>query len=204
VRGALLPVSLLLAVVATAALGLLALRGGGAGAAAPGPGEPPAPSPPPTRREMQLRPYRTTATLTEDLRDVLATGDAAAVAETCWRVSDALRDKARWMLQEAAPAEASPRVRALLVLACGVHHPDDPALLAFLADRAAPVREAAALAAGYLPGSERPGSFLGVPVPLGRTPPAPTENRLRARLETEKDEGVRGAIEDVLAATTSR
>ena len=203
-KGSLLPASLVMAAAAVAAMGLLALRGGDPKEAEEpaAAGEDPRPRTPPARdEEPRLRPYETTATLTEDLRDVLAAGDAAAIEGECWRVSDALAPKAEWMLRHAAPAEASPRVRALLVLACGVHLPDDALLLGFLEDRAAPVRAAAALAAGYRREGERRATFLeGVSVPLGRAVAEETRVDLRARLRAEKDEGVRGTIEQVLAA----
>jgi hypothetical protein len=203
-RGPLLPASLAFAATATAALVYLALR------RSAGPAEPEAPeeraarSPeaPPASAADRLRPYETTATLTEDLRDALA-GDPGRLDGEFWRVSAALAGRAVWMLQHAAPDEASPRVRALLVLACGVHDPDGAALLAFLDDRVPLVRQAAALAAGYRAGG-RPVRFLGeVLVPLGRRPGEATAARMRARLAGEDEEGVRGTLGAVLDAASS-
>lgn len=92
-----------------------------------------------------LRRWQTTATLVEDLRDALA--DPACDLLPEWRrVSDALRPHAAWVLDTLAPGEASPRVRALVVLAAGVHLRGSPALLAFARDREEVVRLAAAAA----------------------------------------------------------
>jgi hypothetical protein len=106
------------------------------------------------------------------------------------------------MLENAAPGEASPRVRALLVLACGVHAPDAPSLHAFLVDRDPAVREAAVLAAGHRPdGAATARCLTEVRVPVGRPLPPAVADRLRARLEAETDPGVRAALETALASS---
>lgn len=164
-----------------------------------------APSPPPSpasaapEPEATIRPYRTTATLAEDLRDALASG-APPLAEEWRRVSDALRPQARHVLETLAPAEASPRVRALLVLAAGVHLPDSAALARFLDDRSAAVRSAAALAAVFDRDGARSLRLLeGLAVPIGREPGPETAAAMRARLAKEEDEGARGTLEAALS-----
>jgi len=199
-KGALLPVSLLCAVVATVGLAFIALR------------RPPAkPDPAGTAttrgstvgeeasHERVLRPYQTTATLAEDLRDALASGDGAQVQQECWRVSRALRGKARWTLENLAPHEASPRVRALLVLATGVHVPDDRVLHDFLRDRAPLVRRAAALAIGYAPKGSSSLALAGsVQVPVGRELPTRSRATLDRYHEKETDRAAREAMTAVL------
>lgn len=187
---------LLLAGVATAVLSFVVLRDRPAprpaetplaGEAAPAPERPPA-------AEAVLRPYETTETLTEDLRDALA-GPREALAAEFQRVAARLGGKARTVLVTAAPEEASPRVRALLVLAAGSRVPDEEILLAFLADREALVRRAAALAAARAEGGTRRFELLpGIDVPLGRALPEATRRALEGRLSREEDEGVRGAL----------
>ena len=94
-----------------------------------------------------------------------------------------------------AAHEASPRVRALLVLANGVHVPEDRALLDFLGDRAPLVRRAAALASGYDPdGSRRLPLVAGLLVPVGRQPSERGRATLERHLEGEKDATVREAL----------
>jgi len=185
---------LLVAGVATGVLGLLVLRD-----RPRPPAEVPsevAPPPLPARTvqpEELLRPYETTATLTEDLRDALAGPPEALGAEVA-RVSRRLGTKARWVLLNAAPDEASPKVRALLVLAAGSEVPDEEILLAFLGDREPVVRKAAAFAAARAEGGALHQLLPGVEVPLGRALPEATRQALEERLRHEEDEGVRGAI----------
>lgn len=155
-----------------------------------------APEAPPPAEET-LRPYETAATLTEDLRDALAGPEEALGAEVR-RVSDRIAATARSVLVTTAPAEASPRVRALLVLAAGPHVPDEPALLAFLGDREPLVRRAAALAAGRIEGGSAVALLPGVEVPVGRKLPRATRRALEARLSREEDEGVRGTLSAAL------
>lgn len=198
-KGLLLPVGLVCAAVATGLLAYLALRD-------TGPTTDPNGSPSTAPRgavqvpgKPVLRPYQTTVTLTEDLRDALAGGDADLVARECWRVSEALRGKARWALENLAAVEASPRVRALLVLANGVHVPEDRALLDFLGDRDPLVRRAAALAAGYDPdGTRRLPLVDGLLVPVGRELSARGRATLERHRESEKDAAVREALAAVL------
>lgn len=186
---------LLVAGIATAVLGVLVLkeRPQPPPAAGPPPAAAPGPPTPPPNAEATLRPYETTGTLTEDLRDALA-GPPEALGAEFRRVSDRLAAKARFVLVSTAPDEASPRVRALLVLAAGRHVPDEPILLAYLGDREAVVRRAAALAAAH----EEQGTpfplLQGVDVPLGRALPPATRSALEERLRREEDEGVRGAL----------
>jgi hypothetical protein len=160
------------------------------------------PAPPPPAEET-LRPYETTATLAEDLRDALAGPPEALGAETR-RVSSRLEAKARSVLLTTAPAEASPRVRALLVLAAGAHVPDEPVLLVFLGDREPVVRRAAALAASQLEGGSAVALLPGVEVPVGRKLPAATRRALEARLAREEDGGVRGTLSAALGSPQNR
>jgi len=190
---------LLVAGVATGVLGVLVLKdrtqpppeAGPPPAAAPGP-----PTPPPAA-EAKLRAYETTGTLVEDLRDALAGPPEALGAEVC-RVSDRLKERARSVLVGVAPEEASPKVRALLVLAAGRHVPDEPILLAFLRDREAVVRRAATLAAAQADEGTPFPLLTGVDVPVGRALPPATRLALEERLRLEEDEGVRGALAAVL------
>ena len=117
-----------------------------------------------------LRPYETIETLTEDLRDALAHGTPQLDRE--WlRVSAALAPHARRVLSREARSETNPRVRALLVLAAGVHHPDGPEMLSALKDRSEVVRRAAVLTCGYeAGGTERFALWPGLEIPLGRRP----------------------------------
>jgi len=92
-----------------------------------------------------MEPWRTTATLAEELRDAL--GDPEADLLAVFReVSELLRPHAAYTLEKVAAAERSPRVRALLVLAAGIHVPSEPLLARFASDREEAVRRAAALA----------------------------------------------------------
>jgi len=187
---------LLVAGVATAVLGVLVLkdRPWAPPAAGPPTEAPPAPpTPPEPPLEPTLRPYETTSTLTEDLRDALA-GPPEALGGEVRRVSDRLKAKARSVLVNAAPGEASPRVRALLVLAAGRHVPDEAILLAFLDDREALVRRAAALATAHEDGGGTFALLPGVDVPTGRAVAPATRRALEERLAREEDEGVRGAL----------
>jgi len=202
VRALLVPLGLGAALAATVGLAWLVVRAPGASAPpSPSDGDVPAagtdaPPPPPKR----LRPYQTTRTLTEDLRDALAADRPAGLGDEVRRVSAALRRRAGWMLENVAPYEANPRVRALLVLATGVHRPDGPRLLSFLDDRAPVVRRAAALAAGHAEdGAEVVELVPGVATPVGRALPDRTAAALRERLATERSEKVRPALERVLA-----
>jgi hypothetical protein len=182
---------LLVAAASTGILVLIRLR--------PEPEQAPAPAPPllpppaTDAPEETLRPYETVATLTEDLRDALA-GPAESLGAEVFRVSARLRPSARSVLLKTAPEEASPRVRALLVLAAGVHVPDERILLAFLADREALVRRAAALAVAHAEGGAPAALMEGVVVPVGRLLPEATRKALAERLPREEDEGVRGTI----------
>ncbi|HEX5138660.1 MAG TPA: hypothetical protein VFY93_16940 [Planctomycetota bacterium] len=183
---------LLVAGVATAILVLLRMSPRDEPAPAPGP-----PPPPPPARvatdEDALRPYETVATLAEDLRDALAGPKEALGAEVA-RVSLRLRPNARRVLVETARQEPSPRVRALLVLAAGVHVPDEAILLAYLDDREPVVRRAAVLATARREGGSPVALMEGVEVPVGRELPAETRRALAERLPREEDEGVRGTI----------
>ncbi len=182
---------LLVAGVATGVLVSIRLFPGEEPPPAPAPPLPPAPAAAPV--EEILRPYETVATLREDLRDALA-GPKEAIAAEVVRVSGRLRGSARSVLVETAPREASPKVRALLVLAAGVHVPDERILLAFLDDREPVVRRAAALATARREGGDVAALVEGVGVPVGRELPPATSNALRQRLSREEDEGVRGTI----------
>jgi hypothetical protein len=148
--------------------------------------------------EETLRAYETVATLAEDLRDALA-GPKEALEPEVARVSARLRASARRVLVETAPREASPRVRALLVLAAGVHVPDERILLAFLDDREAVVRKAAVLATARRDGGAKVALVEGVEVPVGRELPEATRRVLGERVAREEDEGVRGTIARALA-----
>jgi len=195
--------------------GLLAALAGLAGLAylglgsAPQPkttSQPPAPEPGPgsveeVPAEKGLRPYRTLATLCEDLRDALADEGAQLDAET-WRVSGLLGSDARRVLTSVAPEERSPKVRGLLVLAAGVHLPDDPTLHGFLNDRFAVVREAAVLAmgTGTGPGDANSPLYLNrVRVAVGQSSSARARARLNEHRAGERDEAVLAALEAVLA-----
>jgi len=194
--------SLLLAAAATAGLGLLVLRdvpaepepaAGDAGSTVAEPEPAAAPAP-------RLRPYQTTLTLAEDLRDALA-GDPALLAAEVWRVSAALESRAVWTLENIAAQEAGPRLRALLVLAAGVHAPEEAALLGFLGDRDALVRRAAVLAVGYdTQGKAREPLMEGVDVPLGRAASPQVQELLAFYDREEKAREVRLAIASVLSS----
>ena len=201
---ALTVLSLLAALLATGGLALLALQPSGEpdaveDVAATDVGEiktrPPKPA--------ELRLYQTTATLTEDLRDALA--DPSIDLSREWRrVSRILGPKAAWTLHRIVPEEANPRVRALLVLAAGVHIPDSETVLSALEDGAPVVRGAAALAVGYREGGSR---FLSLDnrlaVPVGRTLPPKTRGALEQRQRAEKDPDVKRTILNVLTASVS-
>jgi hypothetical protein len=185
---------LLVAGAATGILGYAVLRDREEPAAEPPSAE--TPTPPPERAKAAqeiLRPYETTATLVEDLRDALA-GPPEALAAEVRRVSERLAPKARSVLVSVAPEEASPKVRALLVLAAGSHVPDEQILLAFLGDREPLVRRAAALATARKEGGLMVPLLPGVHVPIGRALPASTRGALEQRLGREEDEGVRGTL----------
>ena len=198
-RGALFPVTIVLALAATAGLALLAFR-------PPGPASKEAdPSSDPkvieerrrAARPRELRRYQTTATLAEDLRDALA-GDAAELSKEVWRVSKAFTDP-RWTLLYVARDEASPKVRALLVVAAGVHIPDDTLVLSFLEDAQSIVRRAAALATSYKrDGSTKVKLVEGLDVPVGRRLSDATAMRLRNRIGKETDTAVRKDLEAAL------
>ncbi len=199
----LLPLTLLLALTATAGIALLATRAPRTAAAR----EPLSPAPPPDGPAGEepaadgIRPYETTATLVEDLRDAL-TGEDRELARECHRVSAALARQARWTLVNLVRREASPRVRALLVLAAGVHLPDDALLLESLHDRDPLVREAAALAAGHRADGVSASLLLGrVPVVLGRAMAAETRDAIQRALAREQDQGARGTLRSVLGAS---
>lgn len=182
---------LLVAGIATGVLGMMVF-----GQRPPPPQEVPvaeaspaaAPAPP---AEETLRPYETNATLAEDLRDALAGPDLDAEVR---RVSERIEARARSVLLATAPEEASPRVRALLVLAAGRHVPDERILLAFLEDPSPVVRQAAALAAAHVEGGKPVALLPGVDVPVGRALPDATRRTIEARLAREEDQGVRGTL----------
>lgn len=187
-------VVLLCLLVAAIATGVLVfLRHGRDDLPPPAPAPPPPPAPVTAPAEETLRPYETVATLQEDLRDALA-GPKEALAAEVARVSSRLRPSARRVLVETAPREASPKVRALLVLAAGVHVPDEGILLAFLDDREPVVRRAAALATARQEGGAAAELMEGVEVPVGRELPEGTRRALAGRLPREEDEGVRGTV----------
>lgn len=189
---------LLFAGAATAVLGFVVIRDRPPESAKePAPAAAPEPPPPPPAAEPQLRAYETAATLTEDLRDALA-GPPEGLDAEVRRVSERLLPKARSVLLGAAQEEASPRVRALLVLAAGRHVPDEAILLAFLGDREPVVRRAAALAAAHAEGGSAAQLMAGVTVPIGRDLPPATRRALEERLRREEDEGVRGTLSAAL------
>jgi hypothetical protein len=196
-KAVLLPAALFLAVAATAGFGVFVVRDlpERAEAPPPAPGDvPEAAHEPPA--EARLRPYQTADTLREDLRDALQL-PPDALDQEFWRVSRALRSVARATLLRQASSEASPRVRALLVLAAGVHVQDDPALRRFLDDREGLVRGAAALAAGYREDGTAHAALLdAVRVPLGRRDVA----WLSGRHGAEADGTARAAMRTVLDA----
>jgi len=201
-RGVLLAVGFALAVGATAGLAYLAMQPSSAD------------EPPPSQKEMErevpeaerarrgerpkIRAYETTATLVEDLRDALA-GDASKIDAECWRVSEALGSTARWTLTRLATEEqeASPRVRALLVIAAGVHVQGEGLLLLRMRDVDPRVRHAAVLASGYAPGGVK-SKLLGVTVPIGRKPDERMQRALETLATEDKDETVRNAARFVL------
>jgi len=197
------------ALLATGGLALLATRAGPADTWTEDPQEPEpgAPVDPaqadPKPAEPVLRPYRTTATLTEDLRDAVAVSDVDL--DAVWRtVSAALKPRAVWTLERIVPQEATPRVRALLLLAAGVHAPDTPEVIAALKDRAPVVRGAAALAIGFhARGATRVPVTGNLALRIGRKPAKAAEAALRAQLEAETDPGVKTTIELVLGAATT-
>jgi len=201
--------TIVMALAATAGLAVVALRDGTAEMVPAHEPDRPAPGPRPEgarpRPEPRtLRRYQTTATLAEDLRDALA-GEPKDLFKEWRRVSGALEPKARWTLENVAPLEASPRVRALLVLAAGVHVQDEDLLLAFLEDRRAIVRHAAALATGYLPtGTHERELVEGLAIPLGRRPASAAQQRLRRREAAEQDAEVLRAIAAVLSGASRR
>jgi hypothetical protein len=149
--------------------------------------------------QLRIRPYETTATLVEDLRDALA-GDPKKIDGECWRVSRALGSSARWTLTHLATErkESSPRVRALLVLAAGVHVQGEDLLLLRLEDSDARVRRAAVLAASY--GEDGVAEeLLGVRVPLGRKPEGRMALAVTELAEADPDEAVRRTAKRILA-----
>jgi len=201
VRGLLLPLSLVLAAAATAGLVLIVLRRPSPAAPAPqGTDAIELWSPDlPAVRERELRPYQTTLTLAEDLRDALP-GPPAVLEQELWRVSRSLKNKANWTLEKLARQEASPRVRALLVLAAGVHVPDTAPLLRFLNDPHPTVRTAAVLACGHRDEGPAKASLFGtIAVPVGRRPADTARADLAQRHGQEKDSSVRAAIDAVLS-----
>jgi hypothetical protein len=202
VRGLLLPLSLILAAAATAGLVLIVMRSAGAPAPEPpaaGAGRADAPPQRPALQQRELRPYATTLTLVEDLRDALP-GPPAVLEREVWRVSRALKSRANWTLEKLARQEASPRVRALLVLAAGVHRPDAAALLRFLSDAHPVVRTAAVLACGHLEGGPVEAPLFGaLRVPVGRRPEDATRASLEEAYGREHEAAVRAAIDAVLS-----
>jgi len=200
VRGVLYAVGIAVAFGATAGVGYLTLqelvfdeRTPASGAPGGDDDAPPSDEPP----ELDIRAYESFRTIAEDVRDALA-ADGAEVHAECWRVSGRLHDQAIAMLDWIARNEASPRVRALVVLAAGVHAPDDDALLARLGDHDPRVRRAAVLATGYRERGAVEETLLGVKVPLGRRPPDRTRAELQARMGIEEDEDVAAALKQVL------
>jgi len=202
-RGVILAVGFAVAVGATAGLAYLAMR--------PAPEDEPPPAKTKTEREfpdesgakpgpqLKIRAYETTATLVEDLRDALA-GDEAGIDAECWRVSRALGSTARWTLTKLATEdqESSPRVRALLVLAAGVHVQGEGLLLLRMRDSDPRVRRAAVLAAGYSADGVKT-KLLGVQVPIGRAPDERMQRALEHLAAEDKDETVQDAAKLVLA-----
>ena len=149
---------------------------------------------------LRIRPYQTTATLVEDLRDALA-GDPKQIDAECWRVSRALGSSARWTLTHLATErkESSPRVRALLVLAAGVHVQDEDLLLIRLEDGDARVRRAAILAAAYGSDGGEPEELLGVRVPLGRKLEGRMLLAVTELANADRDRDVRKTAKRILA-----
>lgn len=198
-----LPLLLLLAVATTAVV--LALVSSSRPQTAPTPPErdlrPPEATPRERgTRETGPRPYQTTATLTEDLRDALAS-DPETLGRECRRVSAALQGRARWSLIHLASAEASPKVRGLLVFAAGLHLPDDPDLIHWLDDPSPAVRSAAALAIGYdAKGRSTARLIEVVPVRIGRVPGPEAQGVLRSVAERDREKSVREAAAAVLEA----
>ncbi|MEM8883545.1 MAG: hypothetical protein AAGD14_05735 [Planctomycetota bacterium] len=202
-RGVLFAVGAALAFGVTAGLAFLAMRGDPE--ERPPPVVPTAPAeeqpklaPAPRDQALAIRRHETAQTLIEDLRDVLASNNPAQVHAEVWRVSARLRRSASWMIGAALRNEASPRVRALVVLAAGVHAQDEAAIWLGLDDRDPRVRRATVLALGYRIGGEAE-ELLGVQVPVGRELDDATAQRLRGIEEREPDETVRAAIAAVLS-----
>ena len=201
-RIALLALLLATALLATGGLALVALRGTTTNepeqeVAAPADrGDPESAAP----EAATLHAYRTTATLTEDLRDALA--DPEVDLDREWRrVSAALQDKARWTLHRLVPEEASPRVRALLILCAGVHEPESPAVLERLNDREPVVRKAAALTIAYHEEGRKKYRLLNrVRVPIGRTLSPAALGAVQQRHDSETDQGTKQALTAVLAS----
>jgi len=200
-RGPLLPLSLILAAAATAGLALIVLRDPGSSAPAPAGADAGESATSPEAvpiRERELRPYETTLTLLEDLRDALP-GPPATLEKELWRVSRTLKSKAHWTLEKLARQEASPRVRALLVLAAGVHLPDEESLLRYLNDPHRAVRTASVLACGYRAEGPARAPLLGtLAVPVGRRPADTSRADLQRRYDQEEEPLVRAAIDAVL------
>ena len=148
--------------------------------------------------DLPIRPFETTLTLVEDLRDALA-GDPKRLNAECWRVSESIGTSARWTLGHLAPEGnlSSPRVRALLVLAAGVHTQGDGLLEMRLADSDPRVRRAAILASAYRSGGE-PEMLLGVTVPIGRRPDDRMRRELESLAKSDPDESVRATARLVL------
>jgi len=198
VRGVLLAVGIAVALGATAGVAFLALRErDGSGRDEPAPvvaadrtEDPPIEASP----SLRIRPYETFQSLTEDLRDALALDDGSIQAE-CWRVSARVQQQAKDVLAWVARGESSPRVRALMVLAAGVHVPESGVLLARLSDHDARVRRAAALAVLHDPGGTRIETLLGVEVPLGRLPGEAARRDFRVQAGKESDPSVKALLE---------
>jgi hypothetical protein len=147
---------------------------------------------------LTIRAYETFRTLAEDLRDALA-GDDPAAGKAWDHVRERLVDHPAAMLQWIGRNEPSPRVRALMVLAAGVHVPDETSLLLFLGDPEPVVRSAAALATAWEEGGESKSALLGVTVPLGRRPADSTRALLSKHILSETDEAVRKSVLAALA-----
>ena len=203
-RGIILAIGFAVAVGATAGLAYLALRPAADYSSTAEPEKAltrtPSERGPQPEPQLKIRAYQTTATLVEDLRDALA-GDESNLDAECWRVSRALGNSARWTMTKLATEqqESNPRVRALLVLAAGVHVQGEGLLLLSMRDSDARVRQAAVLAAGYAEDGVKT-RFLGVSVPLGLDP----DERMRAALavlaKKDPDTAVRDAAKLVLAS----
>ncbi len=202
-KSLLFPLSLLCALVATGGLAYVAMRAGDHHAASQqepnreGPGHD-ASGENGTSSEPRLRRYQTTATLVEDLRDALA--DPALLKVEVWRVSRAIKSKARWSLANLVPSEASPRVRALLTLSTGCHHGESELVIGLFRDAAPVVRQAAVLACGYRPDGKIKSDVLGVSVTIGRALSERSTSALYTVWRTEKDASVRDAVRAVLEA----